>query len=128
MRLLVSHHSVLSKSTRVGGHYHYSLLWFVSSSNSPSFGSSSIRKNSCMVIVSKWHSKISYSSNTFPTTSQTTVVLRYTILYHRDPLATDNGSRKHSKTLKCRPRGNNEVKDVTVRGVPDRCGREMRNK
>ena len=96
MRLLVSHHSVLSTSTRAGGYYHNSLLWFlwlVGNSKSPSLRSSDVRKNSCMVIVSKWHSKNSHSSNTFPTPSKTTVALRYTVLYYRDPLAVDDGSR-----------------------------------
>ena len=40
-----------------------------------------------MAVVSKWYSKISHINNTFPTPSQTTVALRYTILYHRDPPA-----------------------------------------
>ena len=63
-------------------------------SNSPSLGRSNLRKNLSMVIASKWHSKVSHGSNTFPTPSQTTVALSYTILYHGGPLAADDGSRK----------------------------------
>ena len=56
-------------------------------SNSPSMPSlefSNVRKNSHMVIASKLLWKISHGSNTFPTPSQTTVALRYTVLYYRD--------------------------------------------
>ena len=81
-------------------------------------GSSNIRKNSRVVIISKWHSKISHGSNTFLTPSQTTVALRYTILYYTDPLAADERSRKNSTTLERQPGGNNETNEVTVRGFP----------
>ena len=73
--------------------------------------------NSRMVIVCKWHSKHSHGSNTFPTPSQTSVALRYTILYYKDLLAGDDVSRKKSSTtIEHQPGVNNEVNDVTVRG------------
>ena len=56
------------------------------------FRSSSVQKNLRMVIILKWHAKISHTSNTFPTPSRTTVALIYTILYYRDPLAADEGT------------------------------------
>ena len=62
--------------------------------------------------------KIFHGSNTFQTRSQTTFALRYTILYHRDPLATDDESRKSSTTLQRQPGGNNQVNDITLWGFP----------
>ena len=99
-------------------------------SNSSSLGSAAVRKNSRMVIVSKWHSNISHGGNNLQIPSRTTAALRYTILYHRDPLAADDGSRKQSTNLEHRPRGNNEGNDVklNVRGFSDRRRRVMRNK
>ena len=68
-------------------------------------------KLSRMVSVSKWHSKISHASNTFVNY----FALKFTIFNQRDPLAADDGSRKHSTTLERRRRGNNEFNDATVR-------------
>ena len=127
MRLLVSHHSVLRTSTRAGSYYHYSLLWFLWLVCK--LEQSKPRKQYCAekfvyaCMVSKWHSKNSHGSNTFTTPSQTTVALRYTILYYRDPLATDDSSRKNSTTLERQPSNANQVKinevnGVTVRGFP----------
>ena len=76
-----------------------------------------------MVIVSKWHSKSFHGSNTIPTPSQTIVALRYTILYYRDPLAADDGSKKKiAQTLNA-----NQVKIMRLMTLPTR-GRVMRNK
>ena len=48
--------------------------------------------------------KVLPRSNTFPTPSERTAALRYTISYYRDPLAADDGSReKHN------PRTPNQV-------------------
>ena len=129
MRLLVSHHSV-SLVQACGWvvtiiiHYCCS-SGLLAKSNSPSLESSSGWKISHMIILSKWHSKISHASNTFPTLSRAIFAFRYTILYHRDPLAPDNGRRKHSTTLEHRLRRNNKVNDVTMQGVPDRHGWEI---
>ena len=60
--------------------------------------------------------KISHDGDVFTTPSRTTTALSDTILYHWDPLAADDVSRKHSTTLECRPRGNNKVNDVTLPG------------
>ena len=117
MRLLVPYHSVLTTSM----HAVINIIHYCGSSglsanlNSPSLRSTIVRKNLHMVIVSKWHSKISHSSNTFPTPSEITVAFRYTIFYYRDPPATDDGRRKNNTILECQPGGNNEANDITVR-------------
>ena len=53
---------------------------------------------------------------TIATLSQTTVALRYTTLYYRDRLFTDDGSRKNNTNLGRQLSGNNEVNEVTVQG------------
>ena len=44
-------------------------------------------------------------------------------ILHRDPLAIDDGSRKNSTALESQPGGNNEVNDISVRGLPIDAGR-----
>ena len=116
MKLLVSHHSVLSTSMRAGGYYHYSLLWLIWLVGK--LEQSKPGKQSCSEKFAYGYRfqvafKNSHDGNTFPTPSQTTVALRF--LYYRDPLDADDGSRKNSTDLECQPGGNNEVNDATVR-------------
>ena len=81
-------------------------------------------KNSRMVIVSKWHSKISHGMQQhLPNTLRNNSCAQIHLLYYKDPLAADDGSRKNSTTLERQTGENNEVNDVSVRGFPIDAGR-----
>ena len=74
-------------------------------SNSPSLGRNNVRKNSRVVIVSKWHSKVSHSRNSFPTPS-------YTSFYITGiPYISWWLEQKNNTTLERQPDGDNEVND-----------------
>ena len=119
MRLFVSHHSVLRTTTR--GPAFIIIIQYCgysgssANSNSPSLGISNVWKDSRMFIISQSHSKNSHGSNTFPTPSQKSVVLRDTILYHSDRLAADDRSRKTAQTLNA-----NQVERMRLMMLP--CG------
>ena len=106
IRLLLSHHSVLT-----------SMRWAVIIIIYYC-GSSVSHRQTWTVQASEACSSAHNDCDAFTTPSRTTVPLRDTILYRWNPLAADDVSRKHSgsTTLECRPRWNNEVNDVTLRG------------
>ena len=66
-----------------------------------------------MLIVSKWHSKVSLGRNTF--TNNCCAQIHHFIL-QGSFMAADDRSRNNSTTLECQSGRNNEVNYVTVRG------------
>ena len=97
-------------------------------SNSPSLGSSNVRENLRTAIVSKWHSKDLPQQQHLPNTLTNNCCTQIHHFMLQGSSSRWRWVQKNSTTLKREPGGNNEVNDVNRAGVPDRRGREMRNK
>ena len=131
MRLLVSHHSILSTSKWAGGCYHYLLLWFLWVVGK--LEQSKPRKAEKFAYGYRFQVTLrdllrhQHLTNTLTNKSCDQIHL---LILHRDPLAADDGSRKkNSTTLESQPK---EIMRLMMlragrAGVPDRRGREMGN-